>query len=171
MRYFLKEEASKKVPCLCLKSKMDSFKGHINQDKQHRNHKIGCTLHLASGQSATHSLKISYSMRRGRINKFEIIVLLQPIKKLLQASMAANQPSRRKIQISKTKDLLHKLLGLNQVIHSGRKSLTVPQRQVTNKANPLVSNRCSRISHKRMQRSWLQVTIYLLSTFHVWSRL
>ena len=170
MRYFLKGETSKKVQCLYPKNKMGSFKECINQDKQHKNLKIGCTPHLGSGQFVTHSLKISYSMRRGRINKCEITVLLQPIKKLLQASMAANQLYQRKIQILKTKDLLHKLQGLNQDIHSGSKSLTVPPHQVTNRVNPLDSNKCSRISPKRIQRSWLQVMIYLLSTFHVWSR-
>ena len=170
MRYLLKGETSRKVQCLYLKNRMGSFKEYINQDKQHRNLKIGCTPHLGSGQFAIHSLKISYSMRRGRINKCEIIVLLQPIKKPLQASMAANQLFQRKIQISKTKDLLHKRLGLNQVILLGSKSLTVPPHQVTNRVNPLVSNKCSRISPKRIQKSWLQVTIYLLSTFHVWSR-
>ena len=152
-RYLLKGEVLKKVQCLFLKSRMDSFKEFINQDKHHKNHKIGCTPHRGSGQSATHSLRISFSMRRGRINKCEIIALLQPIKKPLQASMAASQLFQRKIQIPKTKDLLHKLLGLNQVILLGSKSLTVPPHQVTNRVNPLVSNKCSRISPKRIQKS------------------
>ena len=170
MRYLLKGEASKKVRYPCLKSRMGSFKEYNNQDKQLKNHKIGFIPHLASDQYATLSLKISYSMRKERINRCVIIVLLQLIKKLHQASMAANPLYQRKIQILKIKDLLHKLQGRNQVILSGSKSLTVPPHQVTNRVSHLDSNKCSRISLKRMQRSWLQVTIYLLSTFHVWSR-
>jgi hypothetical protein len=46
----------------------------------------------------------------------------------------------------------------------------VPPHQVTNRVNPLDSNKCSRISPKRIQKSWLQATIYLLSMFHVWYR-